>query len=289
MYLRTTWPGRTRLTAFLATCLPPLRAVPIPVGARTVYVDLRDVMAHDVLRDAPYREDVWEADEQAVMRRVLRAGDVAIDIGAHFGEHTVLLADQVGPSGRVYAFEANPERIPALRRTIRALGNASVYTCALADRAGVGTLFVPELHSCASLSDWTEGRSGPTRRLVCERRRLDDVVRADELPQPDFMKCDVEGAELLVFSGAVDVLNRPDAPVVLFERNRKASRAFGLTPFAASEFLVRLPQPSYALYRIEPGGTLVPSAADAPYSKVTNLLAVPRARLERVETVSTDI
>ena len=282
-YLRTEWRGRTRLTTLLATYLPSLQTVPIPVGPRTLYVDLRDVMAHDLLRNAPYGEELWEADEQAVMHRVVKSGEVAFDIGAHFGEHTVLLSELVGPGGRVCAFEANPERIPALERTIRALSNASVYPYALSDRAGTSTLFVPDLHSCASLSDWTEGKTGPTRQVTCEQRRLDDLIAEQKLPRPDFLKCDVEGAELLVFRGAVDVLNRPDAPIILFERNRKATRAFGFTVSAPAEFLVQLSRPEYALYQIEARATLAPITPDAPYDKVSNLLAVPRARIERVQ------
>jgi FkbM family methyltransferase len=247
-----------------------------------LYVDLRDVMGHDLLRDAPYRNQLWEQDEQGIMRSVVRAGEVAFDVGAHFGEHTVLLSELVGKGGRVCAFEANPERIPALRCTIRALGNATVYPYALADRAAKSMLFVPELHSCASLSDWTGGAAGPTRRVPCEQRRLDDLVAQEKLPVPDFLKCDVEGAELLVFRGAVEVLNRPHAPVILFERNRKAAEAFKCPVSAASEFLVDLPQPGYTLYQIEAGATLTPTRPHASYRKVSNLLAVPRARRDRV-------
>jgi hypothetical protein len=81
-------------------------------------------------------------------------------------------------------------------------------------------------------------------------------------------------------------LNQPDAPIVLFERNRKATQAFGFSVSAASEFLLQLPRPDYALYQIEAGGALVTTTPDAPYSKVSNLLAVPRTRLERVEGVA---
>jgi len=270
------------MTTLLASYIPSLQTVPIPVGPSILYVDLRDVMGHDLLRDAPYRNQLWEQDEQEIMRRVVGAGEVAFDIGAHFGEHTVLLSELVGKSGRVCAFEANPERIPALRRTIQALGNATVHPYALSDRSTKSTLFVPELHSCASLSDWTGGAAGPTRRVPCDQRRLDDLLATEKLPVPDFLKCDVEGAELLVFRGAVDLLNRSDAPIILFERNRKAAEALKCSMSAASEFLVGLPRPGYTLYEIEEGAALASTSADASYRKVSNLLAVPRARRDRV-------
>jgi FkbM family methyltransferase len=217
-----------------------------------------------------------------LMRRLVGSGDVAFDIGAHFGEHTVLLSGLVGPNGRVFAFEANPERIPGLQRTTAALGNASVYAYALSDRAARSTLFVPELHSCASLSDWTEGQGGHTRQLKCEQRRLDDIVAEQQLPRPDFIKCDVEGAELLVFRGSQNLLDRPDAPIVLFERNRKAARAFGFAVSEASDFLVHLPSAGYSLYQIDGAAKLAATMPDAPYHKVSNLVAVPAGRMRNL-------
>jgi hypothetical protein len=77
-----------------------------------------------------------------------------------------------------------------------------------------------------------------------------------------------------VFRGAADVLNRTDAPIILFERNRKATQAFGFTVSAPSEFLLQLPRPEYALYQIEARARVTPTTPDAAYHKVSNLLAV---------------
>lgn len=276
MYLRSPLRGRTRLTTLLATRFASLQAVPIGISDRTIYVDLRDAMAQDLLRDGGV---LFEPHEQAVMGRVLRPGQVAFDVGAHFGEHAVLMSELVGADGHVYAFEANRERWPALRLTLDRLGNGSLCPYGLADRSGPSTLYVPDLHACASLSDWTAGQAGPTRRVPCELRRLDDLVETDHLPMPHFVKCDVEGAELLVFRGAARLLDRPDAPIVMFERNRKASRALGIPVTAASEFLVSLAAPGYTLFEVEDEGRLASASADTPYRKVSNFLAVPRAAL----------
>src|SRR5438094_590365 len=81
---------------------------------QVLFLDMRDAVCRDILRDSPYDHHPWEPDEQQVMRRIVRRGEIAFDIGAHFGEHSVLLADLVGPHGRVFAFEPNPERLDAL-------------------------------------------------------------------------------------------------------------------------------------------------------------------------------
>ncbi len=57
------------------------------------------------------------------VRAVLRAGDLAVDATAGNGHDTVCLADAVGPTGRVIAFDTQPAAIHATRERLRASGN----------------------------------------------------------------------------------------------------------------------------------------------------------------------
>ena len=63
-----------------------------------------------------------------------RSRDVALDIGANIGVHSVLLSALLGPRGRLFIFEPDTELIRGLRRTALGLGNASVLPYALSDR-----------------------------------------------------------------------------------------------------------------------------------------------------------
>lgn len=215
-YQRTDLRGKTRLTFLLARKLKSLQAVPVIIADRApLYVDLRRGSAHDLLKGSPWKRAPYEAHEQDVMSRVVMPGDVAFDIGANIGLHTVLLSQLVGGHGKVCAFEPNAEMLPTLRRTVEGLGNATLFAYALADKTAESDLFVPEDASMASLADWTDGRlPDKARKLTCEQRRLDDLIVSGVVPQPDFIKCDVEGAELMVFRGAREALNRVDAPIV---------------------------------------------------------------------------
>ena len=239
-------------------------------------------MCRDVLRDSPYGDHPWEPDEQAVMRRLVRRGEVALDIGAHFGEHSVLLAMLVGSEGRVVAFEPNPDRLDSLRRTVMQHGNGEVLPFAVADGTGPVTLYVPEFHVTASLADWTENRVGSIREVACEQVSLDALVARGAVPQPDFIKCDVEGAELLAFRGAIRTLDRRDAPIVMYEANLPGARAFGCSIAASTEFLAQLPAPSYSFFWVQPHGTLVPVRELRPDVELFNLVAVPEAKRDRV-------
>src|SRR5262249_43969836 len=112
--------------------------------------------------------------------------------------------------------------------------------------------------------------------------------REQRLPAPDFIKCDVEGAELLVFRGASQLLNRADAPVLLFEINEQASRSYNFTVQSTTDFLVNLNAPHFHFFRVEPDGQLLhldSRKVELPAVPLINVLAVPRARLDKLEAI----
>ena len=99
-----------------------------------------------------------------------------MDIGANIGLHTALLSRLVGPHGAVHVFEPNAALLPGLRRTVRAIPNATLYPYALSDEKGPSTLFVSPDHLKTSLANWTNPTSdGVAQAASCERRRLDDL------------------------------------------------------------------------------------------------------------------
>lgn len=267
--------GCTRLTLFLANHLKSLQAVPLQMPDGTLYADLRVLTTHGLLAVGSV-----STGEDIVMKRVLMAGDVALDVGAHIGVYTLLLARLVGERGRVYAFEPNPEVLIGLRRTLGALHNTTLCEYGLSDRERHAVLVVPEDKSMASLADWTNGLGGVTHKVECDLRRLDDLVSRGQLPPPDFIKCDVEGAEPYVFQGGREMLNRVDAPIIVFEANAQSSRAFGNHERRAIEFLGSLRNASYEFYRILRNGDL--AGVSGPLGHA-NLLAVPQSRRERLQ------
>ncbi len=215
------------------------------------------------------------------MRRLVRPGDVAFDIGANIGLHSILLSKLVGPHGHLSIFEPNAELHPALSRTIAGLGNAVLHPFALSNQAGEASFFLPMNHQKASLANWTEEAiDGVPRMVRCPLRRLDDLLREGIVPRPAFIKCDVEGAERLVFEGATTLLNRRDGPILLFEANVYNARAFGFSVSDATNVLQKLALPRYAFFEIRPGGQLHPlETLNAWHS---NVVAVPESRAERL-------
>jgi FkbM family methyltransferase len=179
--------------------------------------DLRDKLSFDIY----YRGWVDEALE-TWMRRWLRSGDHYIDVGAHIGYLVSLAAECVGPSGRIDAFEPNPETFAKLDAAVRDLGDQSaaitVRQAAVGAEEGEATLHLPagpDAHqsSEASLAGG-DGFSATTRVPVI---RLDDLPFQGEVR---LLKIDTEGYELSVLQGARRLLDRCDA--VLIELNPEA-------------------------------------------------------------------
>ncbi len=153
------------------------------------------------------------------MLGTLRAGDVAIDIGAFKGGYAYWMRTAVGGDGGVFAFEPQPEAVSRLRRYVSAFGwtNVTVVECALSAEPGERTLMVPGRGPSPGAS--LVGASlppGPRAYSV----RVDTLDRYLAAHAPSLrvrlIKCDVEGHELDVFLGAERTI-REHRPSILFE------------------------------------------------------------------------
>lgn len=151
------------------------------------------------------------------MRSVLRRGDLAVDVGAYKGGYTYWIREEVGATGKVAAFEPQPELAAVLDRMIAAFGwtNVVVEPSGLTSLPCTGRLFVPgDRPSQRASLEWER----PGARVVeVPLASLDDWLDAN-LPDTRvaFLKIDVEGHELDVFRGAARVL-QAHRPRLLFE------------------------------------------------------------------------
>lgn len=149
--------------------------------------------------------------ELCYLNKVVPDDAVTVDVGANCGLYTRRLARL---SRRVHAFEPSEQMARLLRRT--SARNVSVHELALSDHEGDAELFIPQgedgpVHGLASL----EARADPPAGLMSVHvptARLDAVIDQDVA----FVKIDVEGHELHVLNGAVEILERCQ-PVFLVE------------------------------------------------------------------------
>ncbi|HLH89400.1 MAG TPA: FkbM family methyltransferase [Xanthobacteraceae bacterium] len=152
--------------------------------------------------------------EVEIFRSILRPGDIALDIGANLGAHTIPMARLVGPTGFVFAVE--PQRvlfnILCGNIALNELVNIKAFPFALGRAPGV-THIIPLDYSASNNFGGVSlgGAQGDAVPVVT----LDQVG----LPKARFIKIDVEGMELDVLLGAKEVLAR-DRPILYVENDR---------------------------------------------------------------------
>lgn len=156
--------------------------------------------------------------EKRVFLAVLRRGDVVFDIGANRGDFARLFSRLVGPRGQVHAFEPVPTTFKVLERTVQSCGNVVVNNCALGNADGAVVLHLPgNDDGQASLRVHSGGSWLPSVSVIDHQCRMTTLDKyAENLTKIDFIKCDVEGAERLVLTGAVDSLRR-HSPLLFVE------------------------------------------------------------------------
>lgn len=170
----------------------------------------------------------YETTDSAMIMRLVSPNDCVIDIGANMGWYSINIA-KTYPLCKVHAFEPIPKTYSFLERNIKLNGvkNVTSHHFGLSnERKDLTFYFYPEGGVNASSANLS-GRSD-AELVTCHVERLDDFVNANNL-HVDFIKCDVEGAELLVYQGAMETLQR-DKPIVFTEMLRKWAAKFNYHP-----------------------------------------------------------
>ena len=150
----------------------------------------------------------YEWHKRKLFERTVRPGHVVFDVGANVGFYTLLASELVGRSGRVVAFEPVERNLRFLRThlALNRVRNVTVIAAALWDRPGLAAFDTGP--------DTSQGRVTEKGAETVRTVTLDDLWRSGEIPAPDVVKMDIEGAELHALRGATQMLTQ-SSPVIL--------------------------------------------------------------------------
>lgn len=174
----------------------------------------------ETLLDGRYYENATTA----FLMRHIKPGDTVIDVGAHVGYFTLLMAVLVGPTGRVLAFEPSPENYQRLLNhlAINGLTNVTPFHMAVGDKCGVVDLWINKdndgghaVYDVGMLAPNTKSRAHPQRYPVWMT-----TIEAVCPKHPSVMKVDVEGAEHNVLKGC------PNGPMAVVSEIHRPGLVF---------------------------------------------------------------
>jgi FkbM family methyltransferase len=155
-------------------------------------------LIHDVYASMVHHE------EDIVEQFSPKMGDIVVDVGAAFGFYSIVASKKVGQEGKVVAIEPQPDSFDILNKNIKLnkLTNISALNYAASSNRTTLKLY----NSYSTLQE----RAGQSPQLYIEVRAdtIDNLLRQLHLDKANWIKVDVEGAELEVLKGATGILSK---------------------------------------------------------------------------------
>jgi len=204
-------PARQSPPDLIESPVPRTATIEIAGGVRIVMPDSLNLITPYVL----YEQQDWFEEELGFLRRILRPGQNAIDIGANYGVYALSIANVVGPTGGVWAFEPSSTTASFLAQGIAAnnFSHVVLETSAVSSKCGQAQLTLNDNSELNALSqDRPLTGSFETVNVVS----LDECLRRYDWRDIALVKIDAEGEEAHILDGAQDFLARL-SPLILYE------------------------------------------------------------------------
>jgi FkbM family methyltransferase len=170
--------------------------------------------------DKSYWLGTYEPEVQAAIQAFVKPGAVAYDIGANIGYNTLHLALAAGANGKVFAFEPHPGNLERLRANLALnpdLDNITIIPKAVTDSEANVKFLIHSSNNMGKVGA-SLGRQDQKyeQEIQVQATSLDHFVFAQGHPQPDVIKIDIEGGEILAISAMPRIL-KETRPLLFIE------------------------------------------------------------------------
>lgn len=196
-------------------------------------INMRMVINPNMFFATFYAEHLYEREIIRFIKKYIKKSMIALDIGANIGYFTLLLSRMVGNQGKVICFEPSKYAYDLLKENIRinCLENVQVYQQAVSDTSGETTFFEgPEGYEVYSslqppVAKGSEGIHFSQQKVQVDT--IDHMLGELGVSCIDFVKIDVEGAELKVIRSMKNTLKNNRQIKLLFEGSENLCAEFG--------------------------------------------------------------
>ncbi|MEB3122928.1 MAG: FkbM family methyltransferase [Snowella sp.] len=183
--------------------------------------------------------DGYEKVDSDMILRLIESDYHIFDVGANVGWYSLNIA-KIYPNAKISSFEPVLSTFLNLKQNIEINNaqNIQIYNFGFSDEEKTLTFYLqPESSVSASAANITDSNNAV--EVVCKVKRLDDFVKEKIDCKIDFIKCDVEGAELFVYLGGIESIQL-NLPIIFTEMLRKWSAKFNYNPNEIINLLARI-------------------------------------------------
>ncbi len=159
----------------------------------------------------------YEVPIQNIFAQHLQAGDVFYDIGANVGFFSIIAAKLVGNTGKIYAFEPGEGNANSIRHNARLndFNQIEVIEKAVSNTSGEGQLLLAKYSGGHALTT-ADAPPDLAGEITIDLVSIDDLIAQNRITPPNFVKVDVEGAELDVLKGMSETI-KTYQPTIIYE------------------------------------------------------------------------
>jgi len=182
---------------------------------------------------------VYEPEMEALKNLIERKKpEICIDVGASYGSYAYFLSRLLASNqSEIFSFEPVKSSYHVLAKTKKKfkLDKVHIFNVALSDKEGEATMEIPKnVNGLAFIQPQdTEKSSSPSEKVRLDK--LDNFLRHFS-KEVGFIKCDVEGSEFAVFTGAKKLLDK-FKPLILCEIEQRHLDKYGISPEATPHLL----------------------------------------------------
>ena len=170
----------------------------------------------------------YEKPEFDLVSKLIEDDFKIFDIGANIGWYTLNFA-KVSDNVEIFSFEPIPNTYHQLKWNveINSVHNVKIFNFGFSNMSGMLQFYYnPDESGNASAANLSERDN--SQKMILQVKRLDDFI-VECGNKVDFIKCDVEGAELFVFQGGLKTIT-DNKPIIFTEMLRKWSAKFNYHP-----------------------------------------------------------
>jgi FkbM family methyltransferase len=184
----------------------------------------------EILNLGSYEENIL-----AMVIKLIDDNHTVLDIGANIGWYTINISKSIR-NVNIFSFEPIPKTFKYLQKNleINDISHVKAFNFGFSsEEEDLIFYYYEECSGNASLANLSQTNN--VEKIVCRVRKMDNFVNEYHL-KVDFIKCDVEGAELFVFQGGIETIKK-HKPIIFSEMLRKWTAKFNYNPNAIIRLL----------------------------------------------------